>query len=132
MANTDAPNAAAADDDRFQAIPLFRIFDVDKARAFYLDFLGMTLDWEHRFEDDAPIYMQVSRGSLRLHLTEHHGDCCPGATVYVQTERLDDYHGEISAKGTRFMRPSVEPAPWGDRIMEIIDPFGNRLRFCGT
>ncbi len=32
------------------AIPIFRIFSVEKAREFYLDFLGFTLDWEHRFE----------------------------------------------------------------------------------
>ena len=118
-------------DPRFQVIPVFRIFDVDKARAFYLDFLGMTVDWEHRFEAAAPLYMQVSRGELKLHLTEHHGDCCPGATVYVQTTGLADYHREISAKGYGFMRPSIEPAPWGEKIMEVIDPFGNRIRFCG-
>ena len=118
-------------DPRFQVIPIFRIFDSDKARAFYLDFLGMAVDWEHRFEDRAPLYMQVSRGDLKLHLTEHHGDCCPGSTVYVQTDGLEDYHREITAKGYPFMRPGIEPAPWGEKIMEVIDPFGNRIRFCG-
>ena len=117
-------------DQRFQAIPIFRIFDEEKARAFYVDFLGMSVDWDHRFEDGAPVYMQVSLGSLKLHLTEHHGDCCPGSTVYVRTAGLVDYHREITAKGYGFMRPSVEPAPWGEKIMEVIDPFGNRLRFC--
>ncbi len=68
-------------DQRFQAIPIFRIFDVEKAREFYLDFLDMTVDWEHRFEDGAQVYMQVSLGPLKLHLTEHHGDCCPGSTI---------------------------------------------------
>lgn len=118
-------------DPRFQPVPLMRIFDEDKARAFYLDFLGMAVDWAHRFEADAPIYMQVSRDGLTLHLTEHHGDCCPGSTVYVRTDRLDAYHAEISGKGYRHMRPGIEPAPWGERIMEVTDPFGNRLRFCG-
>jgi catechol 2,3-dioxygenase-like lactoylglutathione lyase family enzyme len=121
----------ATADQRFQVIPIFRIFDVDKARAFYLDFLGMSVDWEHRFEDAAPLYMQVSRGALRLHLSEHHGDCCPGSTVYVHTTGLEDYHRKITAKGYGFMRPDIEPAPWGEKIMEVIDPFGNRIRFCG-
>ena len=115
----------------FQTIPLFRIFDEGKARAFYLDFLGMSVDWEHRFEDGAPLYMQVSRGALKLHLTEHHGDCCPGSTVYVHTTGLEDFHREITAKGYRFMRPGIEPAPWGENIVEVTDPFGNRIRFCG-
>jgi hypothetical protein len=91
----------------FRAIPILRIFDVAKARAFYLDFLGCRVDWEHRFENDAPVYMQVSRGDLVLHLSEHHGDCCPGATVYVRTTRLEDLHREITAKGTWPTRSST-------------------------
>ena len=49
--------------------------------------------------------------------------------VGVQTAGLDDYHREITAKGYRFMRPGIETAPWNARVMEVIDPFGNRLRF---
>src|SRR3954468_24119707 len=30
-------------------IPILRIFDVEKAREFYLDFLGFSMDWDHRF-----------------------------------------------------------------------------------
>ena len=113
----------------FRAIPIFRIFDVEKAREFYVEFLGFTVDWEARFDDTAPVYMQVSRDGLVLHLSEHHGDGCPGATVAVQTAGLEDYHREITAKGYRFMRPGIEIAPWNARVMEVIDPFGNRLRF---
>jgi hypothetical protein len=113
----------------FRAIPILRIFDVAKAKAFYLDFLGFTLDWEHRFEPDAPAYLQVSRGDLVLHLSEHHGDCCPGAAVYVRTTLLDDLHREIAAKDYPFMRPGIERTPWHSRLMEVIDPFNNRLRF---
>ena len=29
--------------------PILRIFDIAKAREFYLDFLGFAVDWEHRF-----------------------------------------------------------------------------------
>ena len=61
----------------FQAIPVIRIFDEDKAKDFYLGFLGMTLDWEHRFGPDFPLYMQVSREGLVLHLSEHSGDGSP-------------------------------------------------------
>ena len=27
------------------------------------------------------------------------------------------------------MRPGIWVAPWNARVMEVIDPFGNRLRF---
>jgi len=32
------------------AIPLLRIFSETKAKEFYIDFLGFSVDWEHRFE----------------------------------------------------------------------------------
>ena len=55
-----------------QTIPLLRIFDVAKAHAFYVDFLGFKVDWEHRFDANAPLYEQISRAGCVLHLTEHH------------------------------------------------------------
>ncbi|MBA4160284.1 MAG: VOC family protein, partial [Gemmatimonadetes bacterium] len=38
--------------------PILRIFDEAKAKEFYVAFLGFTVDWEHRFEDDLPLYLQ--------------------------------------------------------------------------
>ncbi|HEY7039714.1 MAG TPA: glyoxalase superfamily protein [Methylomirabilota bacterium] len=113
----------------FRAIPIFRIFDLEKAREFYVGFLGFTVDWEACFDESAPVYLQISRDGLVLHLSEHHGDCCPGSTVVVQSTGLEDYHREITAKGYRFMRPGIEMAPWNAKVMEVVDPFGNRLRF---
>ena len=84
-----------------QTIPILRIFSVDKAKEFYLDFLGFSLDWEHRFANDLPLYMQVSRGALRLHLTEHHGDACPGSTVFVRMRGIGALHRELAAKAWR-------------------------------
>ena len=112
-----------------QTIPLLRIFDVAKARGFYLDFLGFQVDWEHRFDERAPLYLQISRAGCVLHLTEHHGDCCPGSTVFVRVGGLEEFHREITAKGYGYMRPGIEIAPWNAKVMEVIDPFGNRLRF---
>lgn len=54
--------------------PILRIFDEDKAREFYVQFLGFQVDWEHRFEPGLPLYLQVSRDACVLHLSEHHGE----------------------------------------------------------
>ena len=32
-----------------RAIPVLRIFSVDKANEFYVGYLGFTIDWQHRF-----------------------------------------------------------------------------------
>lgn len=112
-----------------QTIPVLRIFDDAKAREFYLDFLGFQLDWEHRFEPDLPLYMQVSRGQLRLHLSEHYGDCCPGSTAFVNMQGIDELHRELTERRYPYLRPGIETVPWNARCMEVTDPFGNRIRF---
>jgi Glyoxalase superfamily protein len=112
-----------------QTVPIFRIFDEAKAREFYIGFLGFHVDWEHRFEDNLPLYMQVSRAGLVLHLSEHVGDACPGSTVFVRMTGIDALHAELTAKKYKYLRPGVEIAPWNAKCMEVIDPFGNRIRF---
>jgi uncharacterized glyoxalase superfamily protein PhnB len=108
--------------------PILRIFDEGLARAFYVDFLGFTWDWEHRFEDNSPLYAQVSRAGLTLHLSGHHGDASPGATVSVATHGVRRYQQALAAKGYSHARPGLQKQPWGLE-MTVTDPFGNRLRF---
>lgn len=109
--------------------PILRIFDEDKARQFYLDFLGFSCDWQHRFAPEMPLYLQVSRGGCVLHLTEHHGDACPGAALRIETDALDALHRELAQKKYAYAHPSIETTPWGSRDMSVRDPFGNRLTF---
>nr|WP_315225385.1 glyoxalase superfamily protein [uncultured Albidiferax sp.] len=111
------------------AIPIIRIFSVDKAKEFYLDFLGFSLEWEHRFGENFPLYAQVQRSGLTLHLSEHHGDATPGSTTFVPVEDLDALHRELQAKSYTYAKPGIATLDWG-RVMEVADPFGNRLRFC--
>ena len=115
---------------RFErTVPIQCIFSEEKAKEFYLGFLGFQLDWEHRFGPEAPLYMQVSRDGLVLHLSEHHGDGTPGTTLFVETVGLEELHAEATAKRYRYLRPGIEDAPWNARVMTVIDPFSNRIRF---
>lgn len=112
-----------------RAIPVLRIFSEEKAKEFYLDFLGFTLAWEHRFESGLPLYAEVRRGDLVLHLSAHHGDATPGSTVFVPMDGIDALQAELVDKRYVYARPGISLYDWG-RMMEIADPFGNRLRFC--
>ena len=111
------------------AIPIFRIFSVEKAMEFYQGFLGCTVDWEHRFGENFPLYCQVSRDGLKLHLSEHAGDASPGAKVFVHMKGIAALHAELTAKNYRYMKPGIEEQPWG-REMIVTDPFSNRIAFC--
>ncbi|QDT54245.1 Glyoxalase-like domain protein [Caulifigura coniformis] len=112
-----------------QTIPILRIFDVAKAREFYVDYLGMTVDWEHQFAGVSPVYMQVSRGGLTLHLSEHHGDCCPGSTVFVWMTGIEEFHRQLMEKKYGYLRPGLETTFYDAKLVQVTDPFGNRIRF---
>lgn len=112
-----------------ETVPILRIFDEVKAREFYCGFLGFEAGFEHRFEPGLPLYIEVARAGLRLHLSEHHGDASPGSTVFVRMAGVHDFHRELLDKRYGYARPGIERAPWGD-VLEVADPFGNRLRFC--
>lgn len=113
-----------------RSIPIFRIFDEAKALEFYVDWLGFKVDWEDRPED-TPIYLQISRGGLVIHLTEHYGDCCPGARIFVAMDRLEveSYHAELTAKEYKYSKPGLDCAPWSELTFDVVDPFGNRISF---
>ena len=111
-------------------IPVLRIFDIAKADEFYLGFLGFSVDWDHRFDANAPLYRQISRGDLILHLSEHHGDGTPGSHVRVMMDGVEALQRELAAKHYRYMNPGLETMPWGMIETGVIDPFGNSIRFC--
>jgi len=111
-------------------VPVLRMFDVAKADEFYLGFLGFTLDWEHRFGDNFPLYRQVSRAGLTLHLSEHHGDGSPGAHIRIALRGVRALHAELAAKDYRYFRPEVVETSWGTFEMSVTDPFGSRLVFA--
>ena len=111
-----------------QAVPTVRIFDVPKAHEFYLGFLGFSVDWEHRFHPNAPLYTQVSRAGLKLHLSEHAGDATPGGNMVVYMDGIRAFHAELIGRNYKYMRPGLEDAEWGLEV-QVIDPFNNRIRF---
>jgi hypothetical protein len=113
-----------------QLIPVLRIFDIAKADEFYLGYLGFQVDWNHRFDENAPLYRQISRGNLLLHLSEHHGDGCPGARLRVMMRGVEAFHKELASKEYRYMRPGLQPTPWKTLETGVIDPFGNSICFC--
>jgi len=109
--------------------PILRFFDEQKAREFYVEFLGFKVDWKHRFEEGTPLYMQISKGQCVIHLSEHHGDCSPGAAMRIETSDLESFHQELADKQYKYARPGIVKMPWGSSDMSIHDPFGNRLTF---
>jgi catechol 2,3-dioxygenase-like lactoylglutathione lyase family enzyme len=110
-------------------VPILRSFDEAKAREFYLDWLGFKVDWEHRFEPGLPLYMQVSRDGITLHLSEHHGDATPGSHIRVEIKGVRELHAELTAKQYKNNRPGLETPEWGGLELTVVDPCRNLITF---
>ena len=109
--------------------PILRIFDYAKTKEFYVDFLEFTIDWEHRFEENMPVYLSVSSGPVTLHLSEHHGDGSPGTRVRIHHPDVEQFQKQLLAKKYKYMRPGLEEMPWNTVEMTVVDPFNNRLTY---
>ena len=92
-------------------IPILRILDEAKAHEFYVDFLGLTIDWEHRFEAGTPLYTQVSKDQCVLHLSEHYGDGTPGAALRIETSDVDAFQAELMSKRYKYARRASRTCP---------------------
>lgn len=112
-----------------KSVPVFRIYSLEKAHEFYVDFLGCKVDWQHSFEPGGPVYMQVSRGALVIHLSEHHGDGTPGSVAYVYMTGAEALHRELNEKKYRHNRPGLQRQDWGMLEVAVVDPFNNRIVF---
>lgn len=110
-------------------VPIFRSFDEGATRAFYLDFLGFEVEFEHRFAPDLPLYLSVRSGNCIIHLSEHHGDATPGGAIRIEVEDVHAFARVLNEKRYKHARPGVQRQDWGDDEMIVKDPSGNRLVF---
>jgi len=111
-----------------RVFPQLRMTNWKRTRVFYVDGLGFTVDWEHRFEPGLPVFAQLTRDGLSLFLTEHTGDCQPGGAAYFVVDDVEGLYREITSRGITPTEPPGE-TEWGAREMTVVDPDGNKLRF---
>ena len=102
---------------------------MEKAKEFYIEWLGFKIDWEHRFGENFPLYFQISKEDIIIHLTEHFGDCIPGARIRIEIEGIVQYHEELRKKDYKYFKPGIQKQDWGTKEICLIDPFGNHLIF---
>jgi hypothetical protein len=112
----------------FRAIPTFGISDYQTAIDFYIGLLGFNIDWEHRFGQTDPVYMQISKNGLTLHLSENKR-FEKNVIVFVETKKLIEFHKELQDKVPTNKLPEILQTNWQTLQLEITDPFGNLLRF---
>ena len=98
--------------------PILHAADARASSNWYAQ-LGFTVESEHAFGPDWPLYVRLRRGPAQLHLSEHRLDGGPLTHVYLYVEDVDS----IIPAGT-----IAEDCPWGMREARLTDPDGNEVR----
>ena len=49
-------------------IPILRIFDIVKAKEFYIDWLGFEIDFEHQLVPGTLYYIGIKKDNIEIHL----------------------------------------------------------------
>ena len=122
-------------DVRFDgSIPVIRMLDEAKARAFYIEYLGFEIDWEHRSDPSSkasPLYMQIHLGKAMLHLNGHAESEAPTTEVRIPVHGLETYCEYLRSKTASGDMPTiVDPRYEGKGTdLNLCDPSGNLLVF---
>ena len=104
-----------------EVVPVLRVADAGRAVAWY-ERLGFRKEWEHQFEPGFPWFVSVSRGAVRLYLSEHLGDAPPSSLVHLYVDDIDAVARELGI--------AVDEQGLAGRECDIEDPDGNRLRIA--
>jgi catechol 2,3-dioxygenase-like lactoylglutathione lyase family enzyme len=111
-----------------RVFPQLRVTDWARSKTFYCDGLGFTVDWEHRFAPELPVFAQLTLEGLSIFVSGHSGDCQVGGAAYFFVDDVNALHGDFMSRG---VRTDAAPADtdYGVRELAVVDPDGNRLRF---
>src|SRR5262249_35179234 len=102
-----------------EVVPVLYVEDAARAVTWYQR-LGFEKQWEHQFEPGFPWFVSVTRGRVRLFLSEHKGDARPNTLVMLHVNDVDAVSAEFG----------IPVNEYGDagRQCDLEDPDGNRLR----
>ena len=101
------------------------VSDVDRAKAFYVDQAGFTLDHDHTISDDLRFVQLTPPGSAcSISIGKGITDAAPGSVrgLQVVVEDADAAHAELAGRGVEV--GEVQEFPWG-RFVFFKDPDGN-------
>lgn len=109
-------------------IPTFRVKDTAAAEVFYRDKLGFTTSWEHDPGDGHPVFLEMVRDNIALHLSEHEGDGPEEVSIHINVTDARALFREFLSAGAEIPDPPQD-AEWDEVVFSLNDLDGNTLRF---
>lgn len=104
--------------------------DLDRARSFYRDTLGLPL----MFEAGNMLFFQLDGMRLMVGQEEQAGSVIGGSVLYFDAPDIDALGAALEAKGIVFMRPAEtvqRTATYDLKLRAFKDPDGNSLALMG-
>ena len=102
------------------------VSDVDRAKAFYAEQAGFTLDHDHTVSEDVRFGQLTPPGSAcSIALGKGLTDAAPGSVTGLQlvVSDIQQAHTELAGRGVEVS--DVQEFPWGSFVF-FADPDGNR------
>lgn len=110
-----------------RVVPALRITDYELSKDFYVKKLGFSVEWEHRFAPNFPVFMSIIRDGMSIYLSQHREDCQIGGLVHFLIPDVDACYLEFKDRG--IVATETPNDDLGFRNMTVTDPDGNQLRF---
>jgi catechol 2,3-dioxygenase-like lactoylglutathione lyase family enzyme len=105
------------------------VSDMPKAKAFYVDKLGLKVASDHRKDDDNWwVSLTLPEGGASITLTTAHENMKPGTMkLFLATSDLAAAHKELSAKGAKVneVKNDLFGPGSGVKWFNLEDPDGN-------
>ena len=108
-------------------ISMLRVTDARASEKFYCQKLGFQKSWEYDPGDGEPVFIEITRDKVSLHLSEHEGDGPLGVQLYVNVANAGALYDELTQNGVSIGDPPYD-AEWGHTVFELQDLDGNTLR----
>jgi len=107
------------------------VSDMPKAKAFYVDKLGLTVKTDYRQDDDNWwVELTLPKGGVHITLSTHHGNQKPGTMVlYFATSDLTAAHKQLSDKSVKVgeIGDDLHGPGSGTKWFNFEDPDGNLI-----
>ena len=107
------------------SIPVLRVSDYPRARAFWTEVLGFRVSEE---AGDPAMFGIFRKDAARVFVDAWHGvdtEPSPGWRAYFHVEDVDAFAASLNWEAVE----GPETKPYGMREIQVIDPDGNRLCF---
>jgi len=91
-----------------------------ESRAFYVDFLGLTMAMDMGF---VMTFVSPSNPTAQISVVRDDGGSTPLPGVSVEVDDVDQVHARAVARGLEIVYPLTDE-PWGVRRFFVVDPNG--------